>query len=345
MINASSGLITFSSNILTSNGSIGLLPYQCGSIHCVTYSGGTTIFASISAGSSATSIPGQASGLSGSSITSASVTLYWLAPSVGGAVSVYSVQYRITGTTPWLLAGTTNGSQSFTVVGLQAVTSYDFSVVANNGIGAGPISSVLTVATAATAILPGAPTTVTATNITSNSITCSWTAPVIAVVGMVYAVQCRIAGQSVWNSLAGNLSGTTVNLTNLLPSTAYNFQVTASTVNGSGPPSTIITAQTLQVVGLVSNITWSLAPTGTFAHGAGTIGVNAHVNPATAPIQFGFSTSSTTPPTSWTAAAYVNSDLWGQYVPTPATAGSWYGWAEGTDGSAPTVFATPFTVT
>src|ERR1017187_3556909 len=43
--------------------------------------------------------------------------------------------------------------------------------------------------------------------------------------------------------------------------------------------------------------------------------------------------------------ASVNSDLWGQYVPTPSTPGSWYGWAEGTDGSTPTVYATPFTVT
>jgi hypothetical protein len=41
----------------------------------------------------------------------------------------------------------------------------------------------------------------------------------------------------------------------------------------------------------------------------------------------------------------VNSDLWGQYLPTPATAGSWYAWAEGTDGSNPTVYSTSFTVT
>jgi hypothetical protein len=41
----------------------------------------------------------------------------------------------------------------------------------------------------------------------------------------------------------------------------------------------------------------------------------------------------------------VNSDLWGQYVPAPPTPGSWYAWAEGTDGSTPTAFATSFTVT
>jgi hypothetical protein len=41
----------------------------------------------------------------------------------------------------------------------------------------------------------------------------------------------------------------------------------------------------------------------------------------------------------------VNSDLWGVYAPTPAAAGTWYAWAEGIDGSAPTVYPTPFTVT
>ncbi len=41
----------------------------------------------------------------------------------------------------------------------------------------------------------------------------------------------------------------------------------------------------------------------------------------------------------------VNTDLWGAFVPIPATAGTWYAWCEGSDGSTPTVYATPFTVT
>ena len=41
---------------------------------------------------------------------------------------------------------------------------------------------------------------------------------------------------------------------------------------------------------------------------------------------------------------YVNSDLWGAYVPTPTTSGNWYMWVEGTDGSAQSVYATPFVV-
>ena len=51
------------------------------------------------------------------------------------------------------------------------------------------------------------------------------------------------------------------------------------------------------------------------------------------------------PPTNWTLATYVNSDLWGAYVPTPGTAGTWYAWVEGIDGSAPTVHPVAFTVT
>lgn len=41
----------------------------------------------------------------------------------------------------------------------------------------------------------------------------------------------------------------------------------------------------------------------------------------------------------------VNTDLWGAYVATPSVAGTWYSWVEGTDGSLPTVYPTPFSVT
>ncbi len=68
------------------------------------------------------------------------------------------------------------------------------------------------------------------------------------------------------------------------------------------------------------------------------------VSPAASPVQFGFSLSASTPPSSWTAAILVNTDLWGAYVPTPATAGNWYIWGEGLDGSAPTVSPSPFVV-
>jgi hypothetical protein len=244
-----------------------------------------------------------------------------------------------------LVAGQTSASTTFTIEGLQLATSYDFTVIAANSVGAGPTSSVLTVVTLATSLLPGAPTSVAITDITANSMTCSWVAPTVGGAGMTYDVQYKVTGQSTWSSATSNLSATTFAITSLNSATSYSFQITATNSTGSGPPSAVISAETSQLTGLVTSITWNLAPAGSYTHGVGSIGVNAQVNPGTASIQFGFSTSPTTPPTSWTAAENVNSNLWGQYVPTPASAGSWYAWAEGTDGSAPTVYATPFTVT
>jgi hypothetical protein len=147
LINVSSGSVTFSQDILTSNGGTGLSPFQSGTIRCVTYSNGTTIYASISAGGSATSTPGQASGLTASSVTSTGLGLSWSAPSSGGTASVYSIEYRVTGSTPWLLAGQTNGPRNFTISGLQPTTSYDFTVSAANNIGSGPASATFTVTT------------------------------------------------------------------------------------------------------------------------------------------------------------------------------------------------------
>jgi len=345
LINASSGLVTFSGSVLTSNGSTSLSPYQCGTIYCVTYSVGSMVFVSISASGLATTSPGQAIDLATNSLTSNGLSISWSAPTSGGNVAVYTVQYRLSGTTTWLVAGQTNGALIFTLGGLQASTSYDLAVSGENNIGAGPLSSILTVTTPAAMALPGQPTGVNATNITSNSMTCSWTAPTVGGTGLIYEVQYSISGQTTWNAAASNLSVTTIGISNLLPGTAYDLQVIASNSSGSGLPSTTITAQTVQVAGSVTGITWALAPTGSYAHGVGAIGLNAHVNPESAAIQFGFSPSSSSPPTAWSMGVHVNSDLWGQYLTTPATAGTWYAWAEGSDGSCPTVYATSFTVT
>ena len=339
LINASSGPITFDSSILASTGSNGLLPYQCGAIHCITYSGGTTMFLSISAGSSVIIAPGQPFNLTVSSVSSASVTLSWSAPISGGPASIYTVQYRIIGTIPWLSAGQTSGATNLIINGLQAATSYDLSVSAMNNIGTGPTSSTLTATTFAIGLLPGAPSALSVTNIGANSVTCSWIAPVVGGTGILYRVQYKVVGQTVWNSAASNLSPTTVSITGLIPVTSYDIQVIASNDSGSGPPSAPVTTTTAQAAGLVISISWNwIDPQ------VGSIGGNVHVNPATAQVQFGVSQSAVTPPTVWVAGNRINTDLWGAYV-TPASAGSWYLWAEGTDGSTPTVYATPFIIT
>ena len=345
LINVSTGTVVLGGGIVTSNGAGTLAPRQSAAIQCITYSGGTMVFASLSLGSAATTAPGPVSGLTASSLTASGVSLSWTAPTSGGAVSTYTIQYRVTGAPAWISAGQTSGATLFTIGGLQPVTGYDLTVVPANDAGPGPVSAVLPITTLSGISLPGAPTAVQITNVTAAGMTCAWTAPAVGGTGMLYVVQYRVAGQSAWSVAASGLSATTINLMNLPPSTAHDIQVTASNSAGSGPASALVTATTAAMVGLVSGISWNLPPIGPYQHGNGVLGLNVHVTPAAAPVQFGCSPSSTILPTSWVAGVHINTDFWGAYVPVPATAGTWYAWAAGTDGSAPAVYATPFTVT
>ena len=345
IINVSAGPVTLAGTITTSNGSGILAPAQSALVRCAIYSGGTLIFASISASAVPVQVPGQATNLTASSVSSTGVILSWVAPGTGGAASSYTVQSRVSGTTAWNTAGTATGTTSQQIAGLLAATNYDFSVIARNSSGSGIISAVLTVATSAAGIVPGAPTAVTVGNIATTSMTCAWNPPATGGAATGYAVQYRISGQTAWTVAAANLPGTSTSLTGLTPATSYDIRIIASNAIGTGPASGITTAITSSPAGLVTSITWNVAPGGTFAHGAGAIGVNVHVSPANATVEFGFSTSTTVAPGSWTVGQLVNTDLWGAYVPTPPTAGTWYAWAQGTDGSAVAIYPTPFTVT
>jgi Fibronectin type III domain len=192
--------------------------------------------------------------------------------------------------------------------------------------------------------LPGQVTGLSAGSPTTSSIALAWSVPGSGGGASSYTVQYRVSGGSAWTIFAFGLSTTTEIVTGLAAGTTYDFQVSAVNATGSGQASAVTSASTVSASGTVTSVTWNMVPSGSYTHGVGSIGVNAHVNPANATLQFGFSTSSTTPPPNWTVATYVNTDLWGAYVSTPATAGTWYAWVEGTDGSHQTVFPTAFTV-
>jgi Fibronectin type III domain len=192
--------------------------------------------------------------------------------------------------------------------------------------------------------LPGQVTGLSASSPTASSIALAWSVPSSGGGASSYTVQYRVSGGSAWTIFAFGLSTTTEIVTGLAAATAYDFQVSAVNATGSGLASTVASASTVSASGTVTSITWNMVPSGSYTHGVGSIGVNAHVNPAIATVQFGFSTSSTTPPANWTVATYVNTDLWGAYVATPAAAGIWYAWVEGMDGSQQSVYPIAFTV-
>jgi hypothetical protein len=192
--------------------------------------------------------------------------------------------------------------------------------------------------------VPGQVIGLNASSPTTSSIGLTWSAPGSGGAVSSYTVQYRVSGGSAWTMFASDLPTTSDTVTGLAAGTAYDFQVSAMNAAGSGQASAVASATTAPASGSVISITWNMVPAGNYTRGVGSIGVNAHVDPANATVQFGFSTSSTTPPANWTIASYVNTDLWGAYVSTPPAAGAWFAWVAGTDGGHQTVYPVAFTV-
>jgi hypothetical protein len=348
VLNLSTANVTLGPGIMTSTGSSTLPPGQSCIIQGVSYSGGNVVFAALSSSVATTTlmVPGAVSGVTLSNLSSSGAALSWTAPVSGGAVATYTVQYRLSGSSTWSIATASDVATSYTLSGLQASTAYDFSVFAINAAGSGAVSTVVTGSTvAAGSVAPGQVAGLSAGSSSAGSIVLTWSAPSLGSQPFTYLVAYRSTGTTAWQTFASGVTALTSTVSGLTANTAYDFEVTAFNAGGAGAPSSVVQLSTLTAGTSVSNIVWNLTPSGSYAHGNGSIGVNAHVTPAAAAIQFGFSTSATVPPTTWATAVNVNTDLWGAYVNTPATAGTWYAWAEGMDGSSPTVWATPFMVT
>lgn len=94
--------------------------------------------------------PGTPTGLTAGSATPATMPLSWTAPSSGGAVATYTVQYRVTsvGGTWTEVTGLT--ATSATITGLASSTQYDFQVSAVNGGGSSSFTATTNGTTTAT---------------------------------------------------------------------------------------------------------------------------------------------------------------------------------------------------
>ena len=348
IINLSGVSVAFGAGIVSSSGMSVLPPGLSCTMQGMIYSGGSIIYASISGSvtQSPQGTPGAVIAIVVNGMSGNGATLAWVAPTSGGTATSYTVQYQVNGATGWSTASSFVVGLSYSISGLQPSTMYDFTIFASNSMGPGPLSSVVTGTTiASVGIVPGQISGLTVNTPTSSSLSLTWLAPGVGTTPFSYTIDYRPTGATSWTIYASNIASTSASITGLSASTSYDFQVLASNALGAGTPSAVISQSTAAVGTSITAITWNYVPSGTYAHGSGSIGVNAHITPSSATVQFGFSTSPTVSPITWTSATYVNSDLWGAYVNTPATPGTWYAWVEGTSGSLPTVYATPFTVT
>jgi len=341
LINVSNGNVTLGNGITTSSGNASLPVGEAASLSCATYSGGTLVYAWTGGATTSLPLPAQVTGLAVEATTSSSITLSWIA--LSPAPINYTAQFRVSGTTGWSNASPVI-TPSCTVAGLLTDTSYDFVVFAANATGVSTSSVLITAATTGGLNPPGVVNGLVASNPTSTTVSLTWSPPTSGGAVGSYTVRYRESGTSSWSVAVSGLTAAAYTMTDLLSATGYDFEVVAVNVAGAGPASTIATASTIAASNSVTSIAWNIVPSGSYSHGVGAIGVNAQNLPSNAPVQFGFATSLTVPPTTWTAGTYVNTNLWGAYVNTPSATGTYYAWAEGTDGSNPTVYPTSFSV-
>jgi hypothetical protein len=348
VINLSGANVNFGTGIVSSAGTSVLSAGLSCTLQGVTYSGGSVIYASISSSGieGAQTILSAVTGIAVTAVSSNAISLTWNLPGSGGTVTSYTVQYQTIGATYWTTASSAVVGTTYRVSGLQSSTTYNIVVFGSNSAGPGPVSSAITESTAVVAgVVPGQITGLSASTSASSSVSLIWSAPSVGTTPITYTIDYRQTGTTSWVASASGVSSTSANVIGLSSGTSYDFKIFASNTSGAGIPSAVVSQSTAASGTSVTAITWNVSPSGSYTHGNGSIGVNAHVTPLSAAVQFGFSTSPTIPPSGWTPGSYVNSDLWGAYVNTPGTAGAWYAWVEGADSTMPTVDATAFTVT
>ena len=190
--------------------------------------------------------PGAPTSLSATASGSTTINLSWTAPASdgGSAITGYKIEVSSDGGSTWndLVANTGNANTTYAHSGLAASTTRHYRVSAINGIGTSATTSNVanTTTDAATATVPGAPTSLSATASGSTTINLSWTAPSSdggsAITG--YKIEISTDGGSNWNDLVANTgnANTTYAHSGLAASTTRHYRVSA--INGIGTSAT-----------------------------------------------------------------------------------------------------------
>ena len=181
--------------------------------------------------------PTQPGTLSASAVTINSATVSWGASTDSdGDTITYLVEYRRNGDVPWTSAGTTT-TTSRPLSGLDAEQAYDVRVTPNDTTEDGPIRTTLNLFTTETPpnTPPTQPGTLSASAVTINSATVSWSASTDDDGDTItYLVEYRRNGDPSWIS-AGTTSTTSRPLSGLDASQSYDVRVTPNDTTEDGP--------------------------------------------------------------------------------------------------------------
>ena len=164
--------------------------------------------------------------------------LTWTDGSAGGAPITSHLLYR--GTSPGserLVATITSGSP-YVDTGLTNGQTYYYRLSAVNIFGEGAQSAEVTANPSLVASRPSGVTNLAAMGASANSQLLTWAAPFVGSQPISYLVEFRLSGAMSW-STAGASALTSFRVTGLFPATGYDYRVTPSNSNGSGPAATL----------------------------------------------------------------------------------------------------------
>jgi len=193
---------------------------------------------------SAVTFIGTPTGVTAVVASSNSITVSWSAVTSATGYRIY----RSTSSGGTFSEVGTSTTTSFTDTGLTAGTTYYYKVAAENSGGTGPQSNAVSALTR-----PDIPDGVTATAVSSSSITVSWSAVTGATGYRIY----HSTSSSGTFSEAGTSTTISFTDTGLTASTAYYYKVAAYNSGGTGEQSSVVSAVTF--IGTPTGVTAAVA--------------------------------------------------------------------------------------
>jgi len=193
----------------------------------------------------ATAAPTEPTALATGAVTSSSVALSWSAPANtnNNPATSYLVEYKPTSGSVW--SSVTTVATAATITGLSALTSFDFRVSSVNVISSSSPTSSVTATTLGT--VPGAPTSLSASQIGATSITLNWVAPTNTGGSPITGYKVEYKRSNVNTYTVATASASPYQISGLTSGSAYNFRVSATNVTGTSVTTSVLNASTTTV--------------------------------------------------------------------------------------------------
>jgi regulation of enolase protein 1 (concanavalin A-like superfamily) len=180
--------------------------------------------------------PAAPTDLEASAVSEREIDLTWTA---SPGINTYRVQRRLVGGSfEEIASGLT--TTSFSDAGLNAFTTYEYQVLAENAAGVSEPSNTASATTHPPSEVPDAPTNLVGLVVSHERISLSWDA---AQGATSYRVQRRLEG-GVFEDVAIGVQATSYLDTGLTPGTTYEYQVIAENAAGLSDPSNIVSVTT-----------------------------------------------------------------------------------------------------